>query len=175
MIRGFTSLPSSLLMYRVVFCHLPHTQTLRKDIAALRRIKWLYCVLDEGHLIKNAKSQVTAAAKAIDALHRLILSGTPLQNVRVLTITFLAAASGHIPSACCCPLSCVQHAAELWSLFDFLMPGYLGPADYFQAKFGKPIAQAARSVAPPLCCMRFASNTRQNSDEMGCGMCVVPN
>ncbi len=56
-------------------------QTLRKDIALLRRHQWLYCILDEGHLIRNAKSQLTIAAKAIAAVHRLILSGTPLQNV----------------------------------------------------------------------------------------------
>ncbi len=59
---------------------------------------WNYCVLDEGHVIKNKKTQITKAVKMVKANHRLILSGTPIQN----------------------------NVLELWSLFDFLMPGFLG-------------------------------------------------
>ena len=51
----------------------------RKDIDYLGQLLWNYCILDEGHIIKNAKSKVTLAVKQLKAQHRLILSGTPIQ------------------------------------------------------------------------------------------------
>ncbi|OOF97394.1 hypothetical protein ASPCADRAFT_206223 [Aspergillus carbonarius ITEM 5010] len=84
----------------------------RNDNDVLRPISWNYCVLDEGHLIKNPKAKVTLAVKRIDSNHRLILSGTPIQN----------------------------NVLELWSLFDFLMPGFLGTEKVFLDRFAKPIA-----------------------------------
>ncbi|KAI8445371.1 hypothetical protein BY996DRAFT_6434687 [Phakopsora pachyrhizi] len=84
----------------------------RNDIEHLSRIPWNYCILDEGHIIKNAKSKLSKAVKLLKANHRLILSGTPIQN----------------------------NALELWSLFDFLMPGFLGTEKYFNERFGKPIS-----------------------------------
>lgn len=51
----------------------------RKDIDYLGQYIWNYCVLDEGHIIKNAKSKITVAVKQLKANHRLILSGTPIQ------------------------------------------------------------------------------------------------
>lgn len=86
-------------------------EVVRNDIASLEDINWLYCVLDEGHVIKNAKTKLTKAVKAIQAQHRLILSGTPIQN----------------------------NVLELWSLFDFLMPGFLGTETSFNERFSKPI------------------------------------
>ncbi|KAL4911511.1 hypothetical protein BDW74DRAFT_9073 [Aspergillus multicolor] len=84
----------------------------RNDNDTLRPISWNYCVLDEGHLIKNPKAKVTQAVKRIHSNHRLILSGTPIQN----------------------------NVLELWSLFDFLMPGFLGTEKVFLDRFAKPIA-----------------------------------
>ncbi|GLA21254.1 TATA-binding protein-associated factor mot1 [Aspergillus niger] len=84
----------------------------RNDNDVLRPISWNYCVLDEGHLIKNPKAKVTVAVKRIASNHRLILSGTPIQN----------------------------NVLELWSLFDFLMPGFLGTEKVFLDRFAKPIA-----------------------------------
>ncbi|PWY95771.1 hypothetical protein BO94DRAFT_600390, partial [Aspergillus sclerotioniger CBS 115572] len=84
----------------------------RNDNDTLRPISWNYCVLDEGHLIKNPKAKVTLAVKRIASNHRLILSGTPIQN----------------------------NVLELWSLFDFLMPGFLGTEKVFLDRFAKPIA-----------------------------------
>lgn len=84
----------------------------RNDIDILLPINWNYCVLDEGHLIKNPKAKVTIAVKRLACNHRLILSGTPIQN----------------------------NVLELWSLFDFLMPGFLGTEKVFQDRFAKPIA-----------------------------------
>ncbi|KAL4919324.1 hypothetical protein BDW62DRAFT_43843 [Aspergillus aurantiobrunneus] len=84
----------------------------RNDTEVFRPISWNYCVLDEGHLIKNPKAKVTLAVKRINSNHRLILSGTPIQN----------------------------NVLELWSLFDFLMPGFLGTEKVFLDRFAKPIA-----------------------------------
>ncbi|KAL2426147.1 TATA-binding protein-associated factor mot1 [Exophiala dermatitidis] len=84
----------------------------RNDNDVLAPITWNYCVLDEGHLIKNPKAKITQAVKKLVSNHRLILSGTPIQN----------------------------NVLELWSLFDFLMPGFLGTEKVFQDRFAKPIA-----------------------------------
>ncbi|KAK5259541.1 TATA-binding protein-associated factor mot1 [Exophiala xenobiotica] len=84
----------------------------RNDNDILTPLTWNYCVLDEGHLIKNPKAKITQAVKKIISNHRLILSGTPIQN----------------------------NVLELWSLFDFLMPGFLGTEKVFQDRFAKPIA-----------------------------------
>lgn len=51
----------------------------RKDTDYFGQLLWNYCILDEGHIIKNAKSKVTLAVKQLKAQHRLILSGTPIQ------------------------------------------------------------------------------------------------
>ena len=84
----------------------------RNDVGVLAPRNWNYCVLDEGHLIKNPITKVTLAVKALKSNHRLILSGTPIQN----------------------------NVLELWSLFDFLMPGFLGTEKVFKDRFAKPIA-----------------------------------
>lgn len=52
---------------------------IRKDIDYLGKLAWNYCILDEGHIIKNPKSKITCAVKQLKAEHRLILSGTPIQ------------------------------------------------------------------------------------------------
>ncbi|KAG0170991.1 TATA-binding protein-associated factor mot1 [Apophysomyces sp. BC1034] len=84
---------------------------IRNDIDDLANVHWNYCILDEGHIIKNGKTKITKAIKTIKSNHRLILSGTPIQN----------------------------NVLELWSLFDFLMPGFLGSEKMFNERFGKPI------------------------------------
>ena len=87
--------------------------SMRADAEALSALEWDYVVLDEGHAIRNHKSKMAIAAKAVGqrARHRLLLSGTPIQN----------------------------RAHEMWSLFDFLMPGFLGSHAQFHQRFGKPI------------------------------------
>ena len=52
---------------------------LRKDVEFLSKFVWNFCILDEGHIIKNSKSKLTIAVKQLRAEHRLILSGTPIQ------------------------------------------------------------------------------------------------
>ncbi|EFA08205.1 TATA-binding protein-associated factor 172-like Protein [Tribolium castaneum] len=83
----------------------------RKDIAVFSNIKWNYIILDEGHVIKNGKTRTSMAIKNLVANYRLILSGTPIQN----------------------------NVLELWSLFDFLMPGFLGTEKQFTARYSRPI------------------------------------
>jgi TATA-binding protein-associated factor len=73
-------------------------EALRSDAAWAAAQQWDYVILDEGHVIRNPKSKLAAAVKRLAAQHRLVLSGTPIQN----------------------------SALELWGLFDFLMPGLLG-------------------------------------------------
>ncbi len=75
-------------------------------------------VLDEAHAIKNCDAQAAEAARALPARHRLCLSGTPIEN----------------------------HLGELWSLFDFLMPGYLGGRDEFAVQFRGPIEDKGDKV-----------------------------
>lgn len=84
---------------------------MRNDIDFFRNIKFNYCILDEGHVIKNGKTKLSKAVKQLTANYRIILSGTPIQN----------------------------NVLELWSLFDFLMPGFLGTERQFAARYGKPI------------------------------------
>ncbi|KAK7204662.1 SNF2 family N-terminal domain-containing protein [Myxozyma melibiosi] len=73
--------------------------------------EWGYCVLDEGHKIRNPDSDISLVCKQVKTPHRVILSGTPLQN----------------------------NLTELWSLFDFVSPGRLGTLPVFQQQFSVPI------------------------------------
>ncbi|WFD35447.1 TATA-binding protein-associated factor mot1 [Malassezia cuniculi] len=91
----------------------------RNDIAVLAPLAWFYCILDEGHVICSAKTKTTKAVKQVHAKHRMILSGTPIQN----------------------------NVLELWSLFDFLMPGFLGSDHAFHERFAKPVL-ACRNGKP---------------------------
>jgi TATA-binding protein-associated factor len=75
--------------------------------------KWTYCVLDEGHLLKNPKTLTAKAARKLRSQHRLILSGTPIQN----------------------------NVNELWSAFDWLMPNYLGNEREFANQYGRFITK----------------------------------
>lgn len=72
--------------------------TAANDATELNQTPWNYVVVDEAHAIKNPTIQRTKRVKQIAGMHKLALTGTPVQN------------SG----------------TDLWSLFDYLMPGYLG-------------------------------------------------
>ncbi|KAF7729838.1 hypothetical protein EC973_003572 [Apophysomyces ossiformis] len=78
----------------------------------LLKHQWGYVVLDEGHKIRNPDSETTLACKRLKTPHRIILSGTPIQN----------------------------NLKELWSLFDFIFPGRLGTLPVFQTQFSVPIS-----------------------------------
>ncbi|HET8759432.1 MAG TPA: DEAD/DEAH box helicase, partial [Nitrospiria bacterium] len=93
-------------------------ETLRMDFSTGaasppgRRV-WDLVLLDEAQKIKNPATQSAKAAKALAARHRLALTGTPIEN----------------------------RLAELWSIFDFLLPGYLGTARSFRREYELPIAK----------------------------------
>lgn len=96
--------------------------TARNEVGRLAGdYEWNYCVLDEGHIVKNAASKLSKAIKQYRACHRLVLTGTPIQN----------------------------NVLELWSLFDFLMPGFLGNEKSFNERFAKPIAVRSSGKASP--------------------------
>lgn len=80
---------------------------LQKDVTVYRPLTFSYMVLDEAQHIKNRGTRNAKSVKMIRADHRMILSGTPIEN----------------------------SLDELWSLFDFLMPGFLGPYDRFIEKY----------------------------------------
>ncbi|CAG7723285.1 unnamed protein product [Allacma fusca] len=80
---------------------------------------WHYVILDEGHKIRNPDAQVTLSVKQIPTAHRIILSGSPLQN----------------------------NLKELWSLFDFVFPGKLGTLPAFMEQFAVPITQGGYANA----------------------------
>ena len=81
--------------------------------------EWFYAILDEGGKIKNAKVGVSRACKQLRTVHRLLISGTPLQN----------------------------NLKELWSLVDFVFPGRLGTIEAFVSSFVVPISRGIYSNA----------------------------
>ncbi|MFN3660672.1 MAG: SNF2-related protein, partial [Brevinematales bacterium] len=75
------------------------------------------CVLDEAQHIKNKKARRTQSLKALQAYHRVAITGTPIEN----TIT------------------------EMWNIFDFLMPGFLGSHSWFSKTFEIPLQSPVAS------------------------------
>ncbi len=84
---------------------------LKRDVAEYQSLSFHYQVLDEAQYIKNSTTQNARAAKTIRAAQRFALTGTPMEN----------------------------RLSELWSIFDFLMPGLLYSQQKFRARFEQPI------------------------------------
>ena len=95
---------------------------LRRDIEDYARMDFWCEVLDEAQYIKNHETLAARATKAVTAEHRLALTGTPIEN----------------------------RLSELWSIFDFLMPGLLGSYDRFRERYEQPIADGDEEVAARL-------------------------
>ena len=96
---------------------------LLRDIEQFRQYAFHYVILDESQAIKNPISQTARAVRLLCGDHRLVLTGTPVEN----------------------------NAAELWSQFAFLNPGLLGSLEYFRQEFATPIekngsAEAAQAL-----------------------------
>lgn len=81
--------------------------TVRRDIDILKNISFNYIILDEAQNIKNHLSQTAQTVKQLRADHKLALTGTPLEN----------------------------RLSELWSIFDFLTPGFLGSNESFMKQY----------------------------------------
>lgn len=84
---------------------------LRRDEELFAEMSLRYAILDEAQHIKNPHSATAKAAKRVRATRRLALSGTPIEN----------------------------RLSEIWSIFDFVSPGLLGPLDKFEEKYARPI------------------------------------
>ena len=82
-----------------------------RDKEKFEKENFLYIILDEAQKIKNSKTKMTQAIKELKSEHRLALSGTPIEN----------------------------HLGELWSIFDFLMPNFLGTLAFFKNYYQNPI------------------------------------
>ena len=85
--------------------------TMLRDVQTLRNYKFHYVVLDESQAVKNPVSQTSKAVRLLSSHHRLVMTGTPVEN----------------------------NTVELWSQFAFLNPGLLGNLEYFKSEFANPI------------------------------------
>lgn len=86
---------------------------LKRDIVFYESLYWNCCILDEAQFIKNQKAAVSKSVKILQSRHRFALTGTPIEN----------------------------RLSELWSIFDFLMPGFLYKQSEFQNRFEVPITK----------------------------------
>ncbi|XP_058078627.1 chromatin structure-remodeling complex protein SYD-like [Magnolia sinica] len=83
----------------------------KHDRLRLSKIHWHYIIIDEGHRIKNASCKLNADLKHYQSSHRLLLTGTPLQN----------------------------NLEELWVLLNFLLPNIFNSSEDFSQWFNKPL------------------------------------
>lgn len=84
---------------------------LRRDVEDYEQLNLFSITLDEAQYIKNQATVSARSVKSLDALHRFALTGTPIEN----------------------------RLSELWSIFDFLMPGLFGSYEQFRTRYEQPI------------------------------------
>ena len=92
---------------------------LQRDVKPLTRGSWKGLFLDEAQNIKNPSSKTAQSARKLQAEYRFALTGTPIEN----------------------------RLSELWSLMEFLNPGYLGSQKGFQGSFSRPIERYGDELA----------------------------
>ena len=85
--------------------------TARRDVDVLQQTVWADLILDEAQNIKNPSAKQSQAVRRLQAYNRVALTGTPVEN----------------------------HLTELWSVLEFLNPGYLGSHERFRQQFVVPI------------------------------------
>ncbi len=117
---------------------------LRRDEAFMADLDLNYAILDEAQHIKNPMSATAAAAKKLRSRRRLALTGTPIEN----------------------------RLSEIWSIFDYVSPGLLGPLDRFEQRFSRPIdagdykvAQRLRSTIHPFILRRTKQEVAKDLPE----------
>ena len=109
-----------------------------RDLQDLQTVSWQGVVLDEAQNVKNPEAKQSKAVRELDAQFRIALTGTPVEN----------------------------RLSELWSIMDFLNPGYLGPKNFFQRRFATPIErygdtdslQTLRSLVQPFILRRLKTD-----------------
>ncbi|AFZ26610.1 DNA/RNA helicase, superfamily II, SNF2 family [Cylindrospermum stagnale PCC 7417] len=84
---------------------------IHRDIKSLQSITWQAVVLDEAQNVKNSEAKQSQAVRQLETTFRVALTGTPVEN----------------------------RLQELWSILDFINPGYLGNRQFFQRRFAMPI------------------------------------
>lgn len=92
---------------------------IRRDSALYSDIKFDYCIADEAQNIKNPETKNAQAVKSLRAKHKFALTGTPVEN----------------------------HLGELWSIFDFVMPGFLGTYQDFRENYEEGIVAGDEDCA----------------------------
>ena len=92
---------------------------LHRDEAQLASVDWANIVLDEAQNIKNPSTRAAQVARRLRSSWRVALTGTPIEN----------------------------QLSDLWSLFEFLDPGYLGSNEEFRRRFATPIERGGDSLA----------------------------
>jgi len=118
--------------------------TARRDIDLLQQCAWSDLILDEAQNIKNPAAKQSQAVRRIVARNRVALTGTPVEN----------------------------HLTELWSVLEFLNPGYLGSHERFRQQFMIPIeryndddrARELRRLVQPFLLRRLKSDPTIISD-----------
>ncbi|MEG3897902.1 MULTISPECIES: DEAD/DEAH box helicase [unclassified Microcoleus] len=109
-----------------------------RDAKEIQSTKWQGLVLDEAQNIKNSESKQSKTVREIEASFKIALTGTPVEN----------------------------RLQELWSILEFLNPGYLGPRNFFQRRFAIPIEkygdreslQSLRSLVRPFILRRLKTD-----------------
>ncbi|MGE5374409.1 MAG: SNF2-related protein [Bacteroidota bacterium] len=96
--------------------------TMLRDVEILRDYKFSHIILDESQAIKNPLSKSARAARLLNGEHRIVMTGTPVEN----------------------------NTFELWSQFAFLNPGLLGNMEYFKREFANPIESGGDEEAAAL-------------------------
>lgn len=96
--------------------------TLRLHGAALREIRWATAVFDEAQALKNPRTQVSKAARSLDAAATVALTGTPVEN----------------------------HLDELWAVLNLVAPRLFGHRTQFRRRFARPIQEGSANAAARL-------------------------
>ena len=91
----------------------------RNDIEFHEKIDYYACILDEAQYIKNRETKLNRCVRRVNARMKLALTGTPVEN----------------------------RLGELWNLFEFILPGYLGSYQKFREKYEQPITDTDDRVA----------------------------
>ncbi len=113
--------------------------TMLRDIELLRSYRFHYAILDESQSIKNPLAQSAKAARLLQAEHRLVMTGTPVEN----------------------------NTFELWSQFAFLNPGLLGSMETFKREFATPIeSRASQETADLLRRLVFPFILRRTKEQV---------
>ncbi|MFL9877738.1 DEAD/DEAH box helicase [Herbaspirillum rhizosphaerae] len=97
-----------------------------RDLDMLARQPFHLLILDEAQTVKNASARAASAVRRLQARHRICMTGTPMEN----------------------------HLGELWTQFNFLMPGFLGDATTFARLWRKPIEENGETLRAQLLAQR---------------------